>query len=350
MAPKTGNKSGNMFAALGSMTEQYEKSKKERDAKRANFGTDDNVERVEVEKDKAIVEIEVSMIDEDPSNTYIFGMDNIDELVTVIEEEGFHGAIEVYKKENGRYMLASGGRRLEAYKKMRKHRIPCIILQKKETRAEEIRVLISSNTLTRELTTDNWVKATQVLLGEVYTKEWQKKQHENGESGDANAACAKILGKSLSAVKRYVGLSKLDKELYALITIPGFPATAFENVQTLSKTLQRKLAKLLLVDRSLEDYVSGEYEYPLSKTDIMKTIASLKKLEQTKEIDEEAKRKSDSIKAFKNMNKNLVKIGNTIESYVLMLEEDESLLENSDTTTEDIDLLIEKLQKLKSRL
>ena len=50
------------------------------------------------------------------------------------------------------------------------------------------------------------------------------------------------------------------------------------------------------------------------------------------------------------MNKNLVKIGNTIESYVLMLEEDESLLENSDMTTEDIDLLIEKLQKLKSRL
>ena len=50
------------------------------------------------------------------------------------------------------------------------------------------------------------------------------------------------------------------------------------------------------------------------------------------------------------MNKNLMTIGNTIESYMLMLEEDETLLENSDTTTEDIDLLIEKLQKLKSRL
>ena len=145
-------------------------------------------------------------------------------------------------------------------------------------------------------------------------------------------------------------VSKLDKELYALITIPGFPATAFENVQTLSKTLQKKLANLLLVDKNLEDYVSGECEYPLSKADIMKTIASLKKLEQTKEIDEESKKKNDSIKAFKNMNKNLMKIGNTIESYMLMLEEDASLIENSNTTTEDIDMLIEKLQKLKSRL
>lgn len=347
MAAKKG---GNMFASLGAMTDQYERSKKERDVKRANFGTDDKVERVEVEKDKAIVEIEVSMIDEDPSNTYIFGMDNIEELVSVIEDEGFHGAIEVYKKENGRYMLASGGRRLEAYKRMRKHRIPCIVLPTKESRAEEIRILISSNTLTRELTTDNLVKATQVLLEEVYTKEWQKKQHAAGESGDANAACAKILGKSVSAVKRYVGLSRLVKELYALIMIPGFPATALENVQTLSPKMQRNLAKLLLVDRSLEEYVSGEVEYPLSKADIMRTIASLKKLEQTKEDDEESKKRNASIKAFKNMNKNLMKIGSTIESYMLMLEEDETLLENSDTTAEDIDALIGKLQALKSRL
>lgn len=343
-------KNGNMFASLGVMTDQYEKSKKERDAKRANFGTDDNVERIEVEKDKAIVEIEVSMIDEDPSNTYIFGMDNIEELVSVIEEEGFHGAIEVYKRENGRYMLASGGRRLEAYKRMKKHRIPCIILPAKQTRAEEIRVLISSNTLTRELTSDNLVKATQILLKEVYTKDWQKQQHAAGESGDANAACAKILGKSVSAVKRYVGLSKLQKELYDLIMIPGFPVTALENVQTLSPKLQRKLASLLLMEHTLEEYLSGEYEYPLSKTDIMRNIASLKRLEQAKEEDEEAKKKNASIKAFKNMNKNLIKIGNTIESYMLMLEEDDSLMENSQTTVEDIDILIGKLQELKNKL
>lgn len=63
-----------------------------------------------------IVRIPLEEVHENPDNNKIFSMDKIDRLADTIEDEGFVGAIEVFKISDHYYEISSGHRRFEAMK------------------------------------------------------------------------------------------------------------------------------------------------------------------------------------------------------------------------------------------
>lgn len=99
---------------------------------------------------KTTVDLPVDQIDPNPDNELIFGMEGIDTLANTIKTEGFYGAIEVYKKNDGRYEVSSGHRRLEAVKLLGWNTIPAII-EKEPDPLEKRSKLVLSNVNFRSL-------------------------------------------------------------------------------------------------------------------------------------------------------------------------------------------------------
>ncbi len=165
---------------------------------------------------KAIADLDVTEIDENPDNSLVFNMNDIDRLMKTIQNEGFHGAIEVFKKEDGRYEVSAGHRRLRAVKELGWTTIPAIITAKPDNDVLERMRLVSSNINNRVMTPMDWARAIR------YTIETYQLRKERGDASlktnqDILEAVAEYFGKSVSYIKRMDYLNDLIPELQELI-------------------------------------------------------------------------------------------------------------------------------------
>ncbi len=94
-----------------------------------------------------IQEIKINLITNNPHQTRK-SMDekSLKTLIKSIRETGLINAINVTKQGNG-YIVLSGHRRLECYKKMRKESIPCVV---KKGKAENLKVNMAHENLLRD--------------------------------------------------------------------------------------------------------------------------------------------------------------------------------------------------------
>ena len=121
------------------------------------------------------VNLEMSLIDENPKNEKIFNMSKIDDLAKYIKEKGFYQPILVFQKENGRYEIIAGHRKYRAKKLNGDRTIPAVVKQAPKTEGERSYQLIMDNMQSRTLTPIDTARSMKEL-----SETWIQEQREAG--------------------------------------------------------------------------------------------------------------------------------------------------------------------------
>lgn len=78
--------------------------------------------------EKQVEDIDINLIDEYDRNETMFGYNNLEDVISSIKQTGSQGVtINVFTKDNGRYLCYSGNTRLRAMKALGEKKITCII-------------------------------------------------------------------------------------------------------------------------------------------------------------------------------------------------------------------------------
>lgn len=212
-----------------------------------NFGNSANgnllndiMEKANQEKNTIVtIDIDIDLIDKNPDNEKIFNMNDIDFLAEGMKEEGFFGAIEVFKKANGRYEISSGHRRFEAAKKNNMDRIPCIVLEDVDdvTRAKR---LLSTNIRNRKLSPLDIGRAIKYYRAKVLNNE--KSGYGEGKTRDKLASFFNL---SPSKVYRYESLLNLIEPLQKLCEDEEYSFACLSHASSLPKEDQEELYDMI---------------------------------------------------------------------------------------------------------
>ena len=167
--------------------------------------------------------IEISLLDEyidsdGTNNTFLVGEINETNTANIkkgIQENGFHGAIDVWRMPEGRYMIFSGHRRTFAMKALGNRFIPCNIYDKPVSEAESRLWYLRANIHTRG-------SANSSAEGnDIYTARQMQYLADiilmTGEFGGSDKALNRLIaeefGTSVISVWRYRSMFKMSNRL-----------------------------------------------------------------------------------------------------------------------------------------
>ena len=241
------------------------------------------------------ININLSEIDKNEDNEKIFNMSDIEYLAKGIEEEGFFGAIEVYRKPDGRYEISAGHRRYEAMKYLKKDTIPCIVkeIPDDETRAKK---LLSSNLRNRKLSPMDMARAID-YYEKILTNSKKKKNFIK--------QAAEYFNLSEIQIYRYQCLNRIIPELQQLTEKQGFPYSALQNAVSLTESGQKELYKTLI--QFMQNNDNAEEEIGITRARIESIIKGIREKKENqkkpytkknKEIIKEASKKEEDNKVF----------------------------------------------------
>lgn len=238
-----------------------------------------------------VVNLELDLIDENPDNEHIFNMDDIDALAKSIEEEGFSGAIEVFKKPDGRYEISAGHRRYQAMKRLGRKTIPAIVSASVDN-ISRAKKLLSSNINNRVLTPLDMARAVE------YYKENVLKP--SGFKGNMRQALMDFFNKSGTQIHRYEAIMKMIPELQELSNNPMFPFTAFTSAATMTKEQQYELYRRII--QYNDESKSGD-GFEISRTRIEQIITNIRMEDERKrqklELENDSKGSKKEVKEVK---------------------------------------------------
>ena len=179
-----------------------------------------------------IENIDIELLDENPDNTKIFNMEDIEILKRSITENGFTGAVDVFKKPDGRYEISSGHRRVRALRELGYKQVPCLVNSMPDDMVKA-RKLLDSNLTNRTLHPLDYARCIEYYITYVLKP--------SGFKGDVDSQCAEYFNKSRSAIYKYRSIVKMIPELQELANDPQFPFTGFVSAHRLSEEMQKKL-------------------------------------------------------------------------------------------------------------
>lgn len=191
---------------------------------------------------KATIDLDISLIDENPDNSSVFNLDEdeLERLASVIKNEGFYGVIEVYKKNDGRYEISSGHRRVRACKKLGWKTIPAVVMDMPEENVAR-KKLIFSNIVNRTMTPMDWARSL------AYHRETLKKEYGIDDVNvirrkDVNLMqlLASDFGISERTAYRYLYLLDLIPELQEMVAKGEVPWRSVIALSSESEEIQRK--------------------------------------------------------------------------------------------------------------
>ncbi len=207
-------------------------------------------------------DIPLELIDMNPDNERIFGIEDIEYLAENIDEDGFAGAIEVYALDNGRYEISSGHRRFLAMKSLGKEKIPCIVSENVDDVTKSKR-LIKSNILNRKMTPLKWARTLEYYRTKVLTD----------FPTDKNTELGRVFNMSKSTVKRLIALNKLCPALQPFADSENISYLNLYAVAQLSESEQMEVyEKLKGLNLNPEE---GNVFTSTSKTMVDQMIASV---------------------------------------------------------------------------
>ena len=222
------------------------------------------IQQKSVENSNNIVAIDIPLdqIDKNEDNERIFSMSDIEYLADGIKTEGFFGAIEVYRKPDGRYEISAGHRRYEAMKYLKRKTIPCIVKEIPDdiTRGKK---LLSSNLRNRKLTNMDMARALEY---------YKTLLESSGQGKDFRNQAASFFNMSGVQVYRYHCLVSLIPELQELADKEGFPFSSLQGAVNLKEEGQKELYKqiMLVLDGDISD------EKTISRTRVESIIESIR--------------------------------------------------------------------------
>jgi len=226
--------------------------------------------------------ISLDKIDDDPNNQEIFSMDHIEELAHFIDKVGFLGAIDVMLKDDGRYQIISGHRRVRAMKLLGRTEIPAIVCEEGKS-SERAHQLIGSNLLTRAISPLEKAKAYYYLLT-VESGSGKKGKGKFNES--AFTEVSKTYGVNKSMLSKIVRLVNLIPELQSMVEKDIVSWTSIYPVSDMDEDTQKKIAA------ALTDKMSG-----LPEEDQRFTSAEISAI--VRSVTGDKVKKADKIKASK---------------------------------------------------
>ena len=231
---------------------------------------------------KLVKEIPLDLLDPHPMNSQIYTTEGIEGLCHSIKESGFFGAIDVYQKNDGRYMIVSGHRRFLAMKQLGRKTIPALIY-KMEPEDIILRKLIEANQNTR--TPSPMEKAMEIVA-------YEESLLEGGYQGRINDKLCAVFNMSLSKLHKVKSIVKLTDELKKYAYDLTFPYEAFSNAVNFSKEQQVKLAGL--IEKHLTTHPDAELSSILA-TQFIEQIKTETKLEKERKEREKVLKQAEKI-------------------------------------------------------
>ncbi len=278
------------------------------------------------ENSNSVVAIDIALdqIDKNEDNEKIFPMSEIEYLAAGIKDEGFFGAIEVYRKPDGRYEISAGHRRYEAMKYLGRETIPCIVKELPDdiTRGKK---LLSSNLRNRKLSTMDMARAIDYYRELLKAEEAKKVRQKERTEVDFLLQAVEFFNMSKTQIYRYYSLTKLIPELQELADRADFPFSALQTAVNLTPEGQMELYRQISVAINKAD---PDSEVAVSRTRIKTIIDNLlsnvkyqknPKKEENKAKKREEKKESQYVKEEKKIVDNEIsgikELSNNIKNY-----------------------------------
>lgn len=216
---------------------------------------------------KTTIDLDLSLVDENPDNEQIFNMNEIERLSRSIKNEGFAGAIEVYKKSDGRYEISSGHRRVRAVKLLGWKSIPAIVTSMPEDDVVRRTALLSSNINNRDMTPMDYARAIvyhEKTLRLKYGLGDSNRAKKYGQNIDINEELADYFNFKKPSIIKYKSLVKLIPELQALIDERTIPYASLYGATTLSQEDQEKVYKSLMSEITAQSKLKNDDDKTVS--------------------------------------------------------------------------------------
>lgn len=155
--------------------------------------------------------LDSSCLIEHPDNEYLFGMEGVERLAEGMRKVGFKGAIEVWDKKDGTFIIYSGARRNRANTLLGNTQIKAFVYPYPESETERRRELLGANIYGRNaVQRDNAIYTARQIN---YLRETIRMERENGtyEGEKTREELAKEFGTSPSNIYKYESLLKLNR-------------------------------------------------------------------------------------------------------------------------------------------
>lgn len=220
-----------------------------------------------VEKD--IVELEIALIDNNPDQPRkVFEKESLENLAKSIKKYGIVQPVAVRKKENERYELIAGERRLRAAKIANLTKIPVIVKEYDDRESAEIALV--ENLQREDLNAIEEAKAYDEII----------KKHEITQE-----EMAKIVGKSRSYITNLLRLLQLPQSIQKLLEEKKLTIGQARPLLTLESVAEKlKLAKRILEEglsaRQIEKLLKEKSEKGEKTKEDLQVSTYLKSLEE----------------------------------------------------------------------
>lgn len=216
-----------------------------------------------------VTQVDIESLVDNPDNEYLFGMkeEDIEHTARGIKDNGFMGAINVYKMESGQYEIYSGHIRRYAAESVGMKKIPCLIEPMPDKETTKRRQLLGANLYGR-----NRITSTDPILV-ARQLEYHKRTLEMEDfKGDMREQLALEFGISGSQVYKYMCLLDLTQDLQDIVSTGTVGYSSIYSTKTLSEEKQQEIAAKI-------QSVHSEQDAPLTREQVTRIISEEKQQE-----------------------------------------------------------------------
>ena len=153
-----------------------------------------------------VADISIELLDYDENNEFLFGYRDLDRIKNTIDESKVVSLPIVYKKDDGRYLIASGHTRITALKEIGKKKATCQIIPLPVNPDQIKKNLIYLNTQRRE--------APLYIARNI--KEYERILRSEGFKGNMDAELLKQFGFKKTQLYRYKKILSMPEQLQQL--------------------------------------------------------------------------------------------------------------------------------------
>ena len=196
------------------------------------------------DNNKKILEIPIDLLDDNPKNNYIFGIDReeLESLVISIRALGVLQPLIVEKKEDGRYLIHAGHRRKYASIEAGLKTVPC---QEISGDIDSDLVLAETNLNFRKLSPMNIAKAIRLEMDALGISHGGDRKSVNKKSSHNRCILIEKFKMSKNSLYLYDKLNDLIPELQAMVEAGNIGLTLGARLAGLDPGIQKELFEYL---------------------------------------------------------------------------------------------------------
>lgn len=233
-----------------------------------------------------VADLALDLLDFDENNEFLFGYRDLERIKNTIDESKLTAPPIVYKKEDGRYLIASGHTRVKALKDLGKKKVTCQIMALPNSEDQIKKNLIYLNTQRRE--------APLYIARNI--SEYESILRREGFKGSMDQELAKQFGYKKTMLYRYKKILSIPKQMQELCAYDEVAwYSLVDNYADVPEDKMDEFCKSVLTILEEEGHVSNKQIDDLIGSYTHKTVAKAEK------TDEEIQKPEKLSKKFKKL-------------------------------------------------